>query len=243
MRVAFLFKNQAALILTLVLVSTSSIAAINHEEFKNKNTLTLGATFKLGNDLKVTGDDYLYSLPFNGLGEGVPRDTISTSSIKGNYKMPLKSTFGVGLGRQDKWYAGLEYENESPIETSGFLNNTNAAYKYGKSNRLSLGGFYLPKTNSISSYWERVVYRAGIRFEKTGLLVDGLGNSSNFTKVDDFGISFGLGLPLKYLSNLNLGIEYGQKGTTSNNLIKENYFNFRLSISLNDNWFVKRKID
>ena len=158
--------------------------------------------------------------------------------------MPIKTNFGVGIGKFDKWYVGLEYENQEAIETSGFLNKSNAAYRYGNSNRFSVGGYYLPKINSISSYWERVTYRAGLRLEKTGLLGDGSGLSSNFTPVDDFGISFGVGLPLKQLSSLNMSFEFGKKGTTDNNLIQENYFNFRLSLSLTDtNWFQKRKID
>jgi hypothetical protein len=109
----------------------------------------------------------------------------------------------------------------------------------------SLGGFVIPKINSISSYWNRVTYRAGLRFEKTGLLVNGTPTGTNFTPIDDFGISFGLGLPLdNRYSSVNIGLEYGKKGTTSNNLIQENYFNFRLSLSLTDiNWFIKRKID
>ncbi|MGY8910077.1 MAG: hypothetical protein ACKVIG_09490, partial [Flavobacteriales bacterium] len=124
------------------------------------------------------------------------------------------------------------------------LANTTGAYRYGNSNRISLGGFYLPKINSISSYWERITYRAGVRYENTGLLVDGSGNTSNFTEINDFGISFGLGLPLKRLSTVNMGFEFGKRGTIENNLIQENYFNFRLSLSLTDtNWFVKRKID
>jgi len=44
-------------------------------------------------------------------------------------------------------------------------------------------------------------------------------------------------------SNLNLGFEYGKKGTTDNGLLEEKYVNFRLSLSLNDIWFKKRKID
>ena len=213
------------------------------KELKDQKILTLGATFKLGNDFEVTGNDYLYSLSFSSTGTEIPRDTTSTSSINGKFNMPLKTTLGVGLGKIDKWYAGLEYENQNSIEATGFLNTTNNAYKYGKSNRFSLGGFYLPKINSISSYWNRVTYRAGLRFEKTGLLVDGSGNNSNFAKVDDFGMSFGLGLPLKRMSTVNMGFEFGKRGTTDNNLIEENYFNFRLSLSLTDLWFIKRKID
>ncbi len=215
------------------------------KELKNDLIITSGATVKLGNDLRVTGNEYLYSfslsVPVNGRFE---RDTISQSSISGNYRLPLKTTVGAGLGKIDKWYLGIEYENQDAIETTGFLTSTNAAYRYGKSNRFSVGGFYLPKINSISSYWDRVTYRAGLRFEKTGLSVDGSNLNTNFTPVDDFGISFGLGLPLKQLSTINMGFEFGKRGTTNNNLIQENYFNFRLSLSLTDvNWFKKRKID
>ncbi|KGL61892.1 membrane protein [Polaribacter sp. Hel1_85] len=214
------------------------------KELKNKLVLSGGATFKMGNDLKVTGDDYLYSLTLSSTGAEFGRDTISQSSIIGNYSLPLKTTLGAGLGKYDKWYVGLEYENQDAIATTGSLSTTNAAYKYGESNRFSLGGYYLPKINSISSYWERITYRAGVRFEKSGLLVDGSSLNTNFTPIDDFGISFGLGLPLKQLSTINMGFEFGKRGTTNNNLIQENYFNFRLSLSLTDtNWFQKRKID
>ncbi len=211
---------------------------------KKDLVLSTGATLKMGNDLKVTGDEYLYSLTFTNVGNEFGRDTISQSSISGNYKLPLKATLGVGLGEMDKWYVGVEYENQEAIETTGFLNTTNAPYKYSESNRISLGGYYLPKINSISSYWHRVTYRAGVRLEKTGLLVDGSGLNTNFTEVNDFGMSFGLGLPLRQLSTVNMGFEFGKRGTTNNNLIQENYFNFRLSLSLTDTqWFQKRKID
>jgi len=228
-----------------------SIGAQYKKELKNTLTLTAGAVFKLGNDLKVTGTSHTYSLTFSNTGSEIIRDTITDSDgkklfpINGNYRLPLKTTLGIGLGKFDKWYAGLEYEAQDAIEVSGILNNANNVYRYGNSNRISLGGFIIPKINSISSYWNRVTYRAGLRFEKTGLLLDGTGVGENFTPIDDFGISFGLGLPLgNRYSSVNMGFEFGKKGTTSNNLIQENYFNFRLSLSLTDiNWFIKRKID
>lgn len=228
-----------------------TIGAQYKKELKNKLTLTAGAIYKLGNDLNVTGTSHTYSLTFSGSGAEIVRDTLTNAngqkifSINGNYRFPTKTTLGIGLGKFDKWYAGLEYEAQDAIEVSNILNNIGEVYQYGKSNRFSLGGFIIPKINSISSYWNRVTYRAGLRFEKTGLLVNGTPTGTNFTPIDDFGISFGLGLPLdNRYSSVNIGLEYGKKGTTSNNLIQENYFNFRLSLSLTDiNWFIKRKID
>lgn len=210
---------------------------------KNNLNVTAGAAVKLANDMRVTGDDYLYSLILLG-GAQIPRDTLSTNGISGTFQMPVNSTLGIGIGKIDKWYAGIEYETQQAYQTNGFLSSTNTAFRYGNSSRLAIGGFYLPKINSISSYFDRITYRFGIRMENTGLLVDGSGNNSNFSEIKDFGISFGLGIPLKQLSTINVGLEYGKRGTTDNNLIQENYFNMRLSLSLTDiNWFIKRRID
>ena len=95
----------------------------------------------------------------------------------------------------------------------------------------------IPQYNSFSSYFKRTVYRAGIRFEKSGLVI-------NDESIKEFGISFGIGLPVgesRLLSNANIGFEYGQRGTTKNNLIQEDFLNVQLSLSLNDRWFQKRK--
>jgi hypothetical protein len=209
--------------------------------------LNAGATLKLGNDLKTTGNEYLYSLTISGGGTDIPRDTLSSRAISGKYTLPLKSILGVGIGKYDKWHIGFEYQAQEALQPDGFMTNTNSSFRYENSNRFSLGGFYLPKINSISSYWERVTYRAGVRLEKVGLAIDGSGAGTNFTSIDDFGMSFGLGLPLRQLSTINLGFEYGKRGTISDNLIEENYFNVRLSLSLTasgtQSWFRKRKID
>jgi hypothetical protein len=206
-----------------------------------------GATLKLGHDLKTTGNEYLYSLTRASGGAEISRDTLSNRTISGKYKLPVKSVLGVGVGKYDKWHVGIEFQAQEALQPDGLTSNSNSSFRYENSNRFSLGGFYLPKANSISSYWERVTYRAGLKFEKIGLAIDGSGAGENFTSIDDFGMSFGLGLPLRQLSTVNLGFEYGKRGTISNNLIEENYFNFRLSLSLTasgtQSWFRKRKID
>jgi hypothetical protein len=82
-----------------------------------------------------------------------------------------------------------------------------------------------------------VVYRAGFRMEQTGLNIQ-------TESIDEFGISFGVGIPVgKFGSNANIGFEIGQRGTTNNNLVEENFINLQLSLSLNDKWFQKRKFD
>jgi hypothetical protein len=66
----------------------------------------------------------------------------------------------------------------------------------------------------------------------------------NDVDINNFGITFGVGLPLgRSLSNLNLGFELGKRGTTRADLVEENYLKINIGISLNDRWFRKRKIN
>jgi hypothetical protein len=61
------------------------------------------------------------------------------------------------------------------------------------------------------------------------------------TQIDDLGINFGGSLPINSLSLVNFAVKFGRRGTTDNGLIRENYVNFSLGFSLNDNtWFYKR---
>ncbi len=152
------------------------------------------------------------------------------------FNFPTQFTVGVGLSKPKFWGVGLEYVNQ---QTSNYTNRSftieNATYK--NASKFNVGGFYIPNYNSFGEYYKRVVYRIGGRYEQTGLAVGG-------HDINEFGISFGVGLPIgRLFSNLNLGIEYGSRGTTSYGLVKENFFNTFLSFSLNDRWFEKRLYD
>ena len=115
------------------------------------------------------------------------------------------------------------------------MDATNSTFEDASS--VSIGGFFIPKYDSFSSYWKRIVFRTGARFENTGLVV-------NNESIDEFGISFGLGLPVgRLFSNANIGFEWGRRGTTNANLVEENFYNINLSLSLNERWFEKRKFN
>lgn len=210
-------------------------------KINEKINLYLGGSFEMENDTDTTGKEYLYSVSL-GTTES-PRDTILNVSNEGVVRSPLKSTVGIGLGEINKWMAEIDYSFQNPLMLMGSTFENASKIAYDKYSKFALGGFYIPKFNSISSYWETVTYRAGIKFEKTGLMVDDSGLGNDFTPIDNFGISFGVGLPIgNQLSNLNLGFEIGKRGETNNGLIQENYFNFRVGLSMSDKWFKKRKI-
>lgn len=182
--------------------------------------------------------------------EGINLKTISTLSSTGaitslqeidlgnlaqsSNRLPTETNLGIGIGKQQKWFVGAslmtsEQGISNPLET-------NPDVAYTASSRLSLGGFYIPQFNSFTSYLKRVVYRGGIRFEETGI------NLKN-QAIKDFGITFGLGLPIGNFSKANIGVEIGKFGTKDAGLIEEKYTNIMLGFSLSDIWFIKRKYD
>lgn len=163
-------------------------------------------------------------------------DLESLSLLETDLIMPSKFSIGAGIGQPRKWFAGAEYSTQKTSNFSNVLYESSTT-QYEDATTFSLGGFYIPQYNSFTSYFKRAVYRAGLRYEKTGLNI-------NSESINEFGISFGVGLPVgNGISNANLGFEIGKRGTTNNNLIQENFINFQLSLSLNDRWFQKRKYD
>lgn len=154
--------------------------------------------------------------------------------------LPSKFSVGAGIGEVRKWFIGAEFGSQNTSNFSNALYANNGT-TYEDSYSYSLGGFYIPDYNSfetsISSYLKRWVYRGGLHYEKTGLNI-------NNESINEFGISFGVGVPLgSMFSNANVGFEIGKRGTTNSNLIQENFINFQISLSLNDRWFRKSKYD
>lgn len=151
-------------------------------------------------------------------------------------KLPSKLALGTGFGEIKKWLLGTEvtFINNS-VMSNRFDNITNSSFE--NSIRYSLGGYFIPNYNSYATYYKRIVYRGGLRYENTGLVIE---NKS----ITDFAANVGLGLPLiGTFTNVNIGLEVGKRGTTYNNLVQENYFNISVGLSLSDKWFVKRKFD
>ncbi|KJD31125.1 membrane protein [Tamlana nanhaiensis] len=153
--------------------------------------------------------------------------------------LPSRFSAGFGIGKPRKWFVGTEYVFRNTSNLRSSVTNSSNPTNYEDATAISFGGFYIPQYNAFNNFFKRVVYRAGMRYEKTGIVL-------NNESIKEFGISFGVGIPVgdsRLLSNANLGAEFGKRGTTNNSLIQENFVNVQLSLSLNDRWFEKRKYD
>ena len=196
----------------------SSITYTPETNFNSENSRVLSTFLVLGNGNTADID----------LREIAVEDT--------DFTFPSQITLGAGIGTPKNWFIGGEFSTQ---KTSNLTNRTfeleNVIFE--DASKFRVGGFYIPEYNSFSSYWKRVVYRGGFRFEETGLNI-------NSESINEFGISFGMGLPMgRTFSNINLGFELGKRGTKNNGLVEESFFNIFISLSLNDKWFEKRLYD
>ena len=151
-------------------------------------------------------------------------------------KIPTTATLGLGFGEDKKWFLGAEYSFQGLSAFSNeFIDVDNLVYEDASS--FAFGGFFIPDYSAFSGYLKQITYRAGLRMDQTGMLV-------NNKEINNFGITFGFGLPMRgSFSNLNLGFEIGKRGTTTANLIEESYYKVNVGLSLNDIWFRKRRIN
>ncbi|NHM01692.1 hypothetical protein [Flavobacterium difficile] len=165
-------------------------------------------------------------------GGGTPASSdIEVAMQDTKLNVPSKLAFGAGLGNR-KWFLGGDVTfSGTGNQVNRFDNFSNVSYE--NATKVSFGGFYIPKFDSYNSFFERVVYRAGFRFENTGLVI-------NNTAIKDKALNLGFGLPIAgTFSSLNLGFEYGQRGTVLRGLVREEYFSVNLGLIFNDRWFRK----
>lgn len=210
-------------------------AMYKHKIYKKTNIYS-SFTYTPQATLSSTNTKTISTVTYNSNYDVAIYDTAAQKQIRTDLKIPEKMSFGIGVGRTSKWLLGTQLVFQD-VEKLTNDYNTLSNVTYGRYSSYALGGFYLPKNNVFSKYFEKIIYRGGLKYVKTGTII-------NSQEISEKAITFGMGLPiLGSLSNANIGLEYGQRGTTSHGLVQENYFTVAVSFSLNDKWFGHRKID
>lgn len=202
--------------------------------------LTLSGTYSPAIDLNSENFREISTIAFvNSTESVVDSEEIDVDNTTFTY--PSRLMAGAGIGKRNKWFIGAEYVNVGASSYEGSFSFRNDGGEFEDASQFKIGGFFVPEFDSYTSYFKRITYRAGFRYEGTGLVV-------NNTSIKEFGMSFGLGLPVSLssrdlFSNINLGVELGQRGTKDSGLIQENFLKLSVGLSLNDKWFTKRKFD
>ncbi len=156
-------------------------------------------------------------------------DTVNYGST--DIKIPNRYSVGMALTLNKKFLVSLDYLFQPwskfvyQNKTSGYLRD---ASKY------SLGFEYDPAYEPGQTFWEQIIWRAGLSFEQTQYFIDGQG-------INQFTVGGGFSLPLTLENTIDVGINYSMRGTTEFNLIKENLLQINFGISLGDVWFIRYK--
>jgi long-subunit fatty acid transport protein len=194
---------------------------------------TIGITYANKFNLKAKRNYLSKTLSggFNGEVE-IVKDTIEyLSDEKGTIILPQRLGIGFAVVKEGIWLVGADFEWQNWTEFGAF----NVSDTLSNSFRLTVGGEFTPVHSNISSLFKRMTYRAGLRYNQSYLNFDG-------THINEFGISFGFGFPMKKSkTEIDLGFEFGRRGTTDNKLVQENFINFFLGVSIKEHWFQKRK--
>lgn len=194
----------------------------------SNRSLTFGATFGPATAINIRQAETIQRmLP------GFTRfDTISHyEGEKGSLYLPAYWGAGVFARMNSQWAAGFDFqqqywENYKIFDVPGDLNNTY---------QLAFGIQHNPSIQTFSNFFSRLEYRAGFRYGQTYL-------NLNDKAINEFGISFGIGLPIRRTYNgLNLSFEFGQRGTTENDLIKENLYRINIGVNIHERWFMRRR--
>ena len=157
-------------------------------------------------------------------------DLLDENTENNNTHLPLESSIGLSIQANEKWLLGFDYRynnwenyDESDINVCCMKN----------SNEFILGGFYTPNKDDIYNYFNRVQYRFGVSYL-----------SGYLDPLTHFSGTLGLGLPINRVSSkANIAFKYGIIKSDFNQIdFMEKYFSIYLSMTLNEKWFQKLKI-
>jgi hypothetical protein len=167
-----------------------------YNTFDKKHDVTLGFIYE--QKAKLNGD-------YSQITTGVTTDTTANAFTSSDFQLPMM--FGVGLN--------YTFDKKITIGVDYSLQQWSKAKYYAKTDtlnnrsKLAIGIEYIP--NLIGrKFSDRVRYRAGFNVSDAYYKIDG--NTPN----KNFGISFGLGLPLRNSNTvINATVEYGKIGGVS----------------------------
>lgn len=210
---------------------------VYQKKIDDSRKFTIGATYSFGNSGQMetyyTNSTYYY----NTLNEKENISIIDEDFSKDKQLIPLETSVGIGYGKDFKWFLSGQFDYKKG-ETIQFLGEP---FQYQNSYKVSVGGWYIPNINNFRNYFSRVTYRYGAYYEKGNLQING-------TDINRFAVTAGATFPFQNrstnrLSGIDFAVELGKRGTVDNNLINQNFINFRIGINFADRWFQKALYD
>ena len=154
-------------------------------------------------------------------------DTLGEATVK--TKIPVKISTGLSFILSNKYLFSVDYIYQP---WSNFRFNGIKSDYLRNASKISAGFEYRPVKESRNSFWEQILLRAGLSYEKTQYLINGIG-------INQFSVSGGFSIPITYENYMDVGLEYAIRGSKNNGLYKENIYKLNVSFALGDLWFIR----
>lgn len=156
-------------------------------------------------------------------------DTISAGAIQA--KLPFKLGVGVSLLWNKDFLFLADYLYQ-PFQN--YTVNSRKINELKNLQKFSIGVEYRKSELKSLSFWEQVIVRGGLSYEKTQYHLNG-------RDIEMWSIYTGFSLPVGFDSYIDFAFQYGQRGTIESNLLKEKIYKFSVTLSLGELWFVKQE--
>ncbi len=200
----------------------------------------IGATYRLGTSLRGKVERYEIQ-SISSINDSTPSPRSFTDTLgKGQVKLASEIGVGVALKGRDKWMVEINYLRSDWSSSGiggipGFASVGNAVFSASAAQSVRAGFSIVPNRNDIRYYRKRVTYRAGAYWDQAYCKLDG-------KSINAVGVTLGATLPVFSWSNgLTLGVDFGQRGALTGNMVRERYVNFNIGINIFDIWFLKPK--
>ncbi len=155
----------------------------------------------------------------------------TTDVISGSTKIPLGYALGLEYDVKDKiiFTGDAQFQQWSQFTYMGVH-----PQEIQNSFRFGVGAEFLPAKTLAEPYYRQVIYRAGGYVNESYLTING-------ETINEYFITGGIGVPIFFTptseARINIGLEYGIRGTTSNGLERDSITRLTISLSGSDTWF------
>lgn len=153
-------------------------------------------------------------------------------SLKGssNFTLPISFSIGTNFTLDKEYLISVDYFYQA---WSDYKIKNKRDFNLTDLNKITLALEYQNSAKRISSnFWQLVDFRGGLNFEQTQYLIQN-------NNINAYSVFAGMSLPLGVGNTIDISLEYGIRGKNSENLVKENFINSIISISLGELWFMR----
>ena len=208
--------------------------------------INLGLTFAPERKIKSETNLFQHTYVTSGEFESFVDTILYLQNNVENMIMPSEYAIGISIESDSKWLLGIDYKY-----TNWEKYGQSLSYNYmSDKNELIIGAKLIPKKTDIHNYFNRVQYSLGVSYASGYLDLLRATNTQGIESnvLTDLGLTFGMALPMnKVYSKANLGVRCGFRQAENDFIngdnIDEKYLTIYLSMTLNEKWFKKRKIE